>query len=144
MKRFLPLLAAFAAFQVFNYAATDYALTDLLGGLAVAGVRWATILTAAFCAIDLVGPARLLSVGDNPDVDLYLFGAWVLAAAMNATLTWWSVSLAMGQRAGNIFPVAIAVVVWVARILIVGALWAGGSSQYDPALSRRRVPRRAL
>jgi hypothetical protein len=44
------LVAALLAFEVFNYSTTDFALTDLLGNdLKFAGMRWATILSIAFC-----------------------------------------------------------------------------------------------
>ena len=125
MKRLRLLLAAFAAFQLFNYALTEYALTDLLGDLAILGVRWAAILSFAFCAIDLTGIIHWFALDDDDsEKTWYLFGAWVLAAAMNATLTWWGVSLALaGQSAGNTVPVVVAVVTWVIRILIFSTFW---------------------
>ena len=56
------LLAALLAFEIFNYSTTDFALTDLLGAnLTFAGMRWATILSLAFCGIDFAGIARLFT-----------------------------------------------------------------------------------
>src|SRR3990172_180691 len=37
------IVAALLAFEIFNYSTTEFALTDLLGGLEFAGLRWATI-----------------------------------------------------------------------------------------------------
>ncbi|RPH55526.1 MAG: hypothetical protein EHM81_14500, partial [Chloroflexi bacterium] len=92
----LIMLGALLAFEIFNYSTTDYALRDVLGDLSFASVRWATILSIAFCGIDFAGIARLFTPEqgrDEPAEVWYLFGAWVLAAAMNAILTWWGVSL---------------------------------------------------
>jgi len=36
------ILGALVAFEIFNYTTTDFALTDLLGDLRFAGLRWAT------------------------------------------------------------------------------------------------------
>ena len=47
------LVSALLAFEAFNYSTTDFALTDLLGqDLKFAGMRWATILSIAFCGSD--------------------------------------------------------------------------------------------
>lgn len=122
MKRIPLLLTAFAAFHLFNYATTHYALTDLLGDLAFFGVRWAVILAIAFCAIDLVGVARLFAPEYDDDYSKawYLFGPWALAAALNTTLTWWGFSLALNAyQVGNTVPALIAVFVWSVRVLIV-------------------------
>ena len=104
------LFTALVAFEIFNYITTDYALTDLLGGLRFLGVRWATVLAIAFCGIDFAGIARLFTPDSDSESSLaghnetwYLFGAWLLAATMNAMLTWWGVSLAVlgHQTLGN-------------------------------------------
>ena len=94
------LVIALLAFEVFNYSTTDFALTDLLGkDLTFLGLRWATILSIAFCGIDFAGIARLFTpqveASQEPVEVWYLFGAWVLAAAMNAGLTWWGVAVAI-------------------------------------------------
>ena len=98
-RRFRPgllfgvlILAALLAFELFNYSTTDYALRDLLGNLQFAGIPWATILAIAFCGMDFAGIARLFTPeqgADEPKEVWYLFGAWLLAATMNAVLTWW-------------------------------------------------------
>ena len=61
-------------------------------------MRWATILAIAFCGIDFAGIARLFTPeqgADEPKEVWYLFGAWLLAATMNAMLTWWGVAIAI-------------------------------------------------
>jgi len=92
------ILGALAAFEIFNYSTTQFALADVLGNLKFAGISWSTILALAFCGIDFAGIARLFTPEqgrDEPAEVWYLFGAWLLAAAMNATLTWWGVSIAI-------------------------------------------------
>ena len=84
------IVAALLAFELFNYSTTDFALTDLLGDLSFLGIGWATILSLAFCGIDFAGIARLFTPeqgADEPHEVWYLFGAWMLAATMNAMLT---------------------------------------------------------
>ena len=131
------LFGALLSFEVFNYSTTDFALTDLLGAdLRFMGLRWATILSLAFCGIDFAGIARLLTPEQGkaePAEVWYLFGAWVLAAAMNAILTWWGVSVAVRnhQTLGSGFvsretllnatPIFVALMVWLIRILIIVA-----------------------
>ena len=46
------IVGALLAFEIFNYSTTEFALSDLLGDLKFAGIRWATILSIAFCGID--------------------------------------------------------------------------------------------
>lgn len=131
------ILVALLAFEIFNYSTTDYALSDLLGTLRFAGVRWATILSIAFCGIDFAGIARLFTPEQGtsePTEVWYLFGAWLLAATMNAILTWWGVSMAIvnhqlqstsvidNATVMKIVPIFVAVMVWLIRILIIGSL----------------------
>jgi hypothetical protein len=142
------------AFELFNYSTTDYALGDLLGTLTFAGVRWSTILALAFCGIDFAGIARLFTpeqVSHEPTETWYLFGAWLLAATMNAMLTWWGVSMAILNHrvesatvidAGillKIVPVFVAVMVWLIRILIIGSLSYAGEKLFAPVERSRQV-----
>jgi hypothetical protein len=137
----LILFGALLAFEVFNYSTTDFALNDLLGNLTFLGLRWSTILSLAFCGIDFAGIARLFTPEqgrDEPTEVWYLFGAWVLAAAMNATLTWWGVALALVSHTpastaiiarstlNSFVPVFVAVMVWLIRILIIGTFSLAG------------------
>src|SRR5512132_1382846 len=94
----MMIIGALLAFEVFNFSTTQFALRDVLGDLTFAGFRWATILAIAFCGIDFAGIARIFTPQqgrDEPAEVWYLFGAWLLAAAFNATLTWWGVSVAI-------------------------------------------------
>lgn len=135
------IITALLAFEVFNYSTTDYALADLLGPLRFAGVRWSTILAIAFCGIDFAGIARLFTpeVGGKETNEVwYLFGAWMLAATMNAILTWWGVSMALVNHQmtsssvvdlatlTKAVPIFVAVMVWLIRILIIGTLSVAG------------------
>lgn len=138
----LIILTALLAFELFNFSTTEYALQDLLGNLAFWGIPWATILAFAFCGIDFAGIARLHtpeSSSGQPNETWYLFGAWLLAATMNATLTWWGVSLAIVNHStlGNavidrqtllrIVPIFVAVLVWLIRVLIIGTYSLAGT-----------------
>lgn len=83
------IFGALIAFEIFNYSTTDHALRDLLGDIQFAGIFWSTILALAFCGIDFAGIARLFTPeqgADEPKEVWYLFGAWLLAATMNAIL----------------------------------------------------------
>jgi hypothetical protein len=137
----LIILSALVAFELFNFSTTEYALTDLLGDLKFAGITWATILAIAFCGIDFAGIARLFTPGEEgSEVSevWYLFAAWLLAATMNAMLTWWGVSLALisheslgsalvgRQSLIQIVPIFVAVLVWLSRVLIIGTFSVAG------------------
>lgn len=131
------IFGALIAFEIFNYSTTDHALQDLLGNLEFANMRWSTILALAFCGIDFAGIARLFTPeqgADEPKEVWYLFGAWLIAATMNAILTWWGVSMAIVNHSiqstsiidpkiiTGVVPVFVAIMVWVIRILIIGTL----------------------
>lgn len=145
------IITALLAFEIFNYSTTDFALTDLLGDLKFVGVRWATILSIAFCGIDFAGIARLFTPEEGPNEPnevWYLFGAWLLAATMNAMLTWWGVSLAVlnQETLGNavvgretllrVVPVFVAFLVWLIRVLIIGTFSAAGDRLFSQADQR--------
>jgi hypothetical protein len=155
------ILTALVAFEMFNFTTTEYALNDLLGNLKFAGILWSTILSIAFCGIDFAGIARLFTPeqgSDEPKEIWYLFGAWMLAATMNAILTWWGVSMAIVSHTEKsvavmdpstltkVVPVFIAIMVWIIRILIIGSLsYAGdrllwGSTRTSSSTANRRSP----
>jgi len=142
------MLAALLAFELFNYTTTDFALSDLLGDMRFAGLRWAMILSIAFCGMDFAGIARLFTPEKGRDERLevwYLLGAWFLAATMNATLTWWGVSIALlnHRSLGNqilthdqllaIVPVFVALLVWLIRILMIGTFSIAGERLFSQA-----------
>jgi hypothetical protein len=140
------IVTALLAFELFNYSTTDFALRDLLGELEFLGIRWATILSIAFCGIDFAGIARLFTPeqgSDEPAEVWYLFGAWMLAAVMNAMLTWWGVSIAIlnHETLGNavvaretllkVVPIFVAVMVWLIRVLIIGTISMAGDRLFS-------------
>ena len=146
------IIGALLAFEIFNYSTTEFALRDVLGNLSFAGLGWATILSIAFCGIDFAGIARLFTPeqGRNEPAEVwYLFGAWILAAAMNATLTWWGVSVAIANHTSegtavlsnatiqNVVPIFVAVMVWVIRILIIGTFSIAGERMFAQQSTRR-------
>jgi hypothetical protein len=155
------IIGALLAFEIFNYSTTEFALSDLLGELKFAGIRWATILSIAFCGIDFAGIARLFTPADgpghghgNPNETWYLFGAWLLAATMNAMLTWWGVSLAVlgHETLGNavvnratllrVVPIFVALMVWLIRVLIIGTFSVAGDRLFTQDEARLSRPAR--
>ncbi|GMQ77741.1 MAG: hypothetical protein BMS9Abin02_0229 [Anaerolineae bacterium] len=143
----LMLVLALFAFEMFNFDTTRYALESFLGEVRFAGLGWAVILAVAFCAIDFAGLARLFTSeggADEPKEIYYLTGAWLLGATMNAVMTWWAVSLTLlNHDLGNevlsreqlltIVPMFVAALVWLTRILFIGALTVAGERMLHPA-----------
>ena len=138
----LMIIGALLAFEIFNFSTTQFALLDVLGNLAFGGMRWATILAIAFCGIDFAGIARIFTPeqgADEPKEVWYLFGAWLLAAMFNASLTWWGVSVAIVSHASQaggavisnetmtkIVPIFVAGMVLLIRVLIIGTFSLAG------------------
>lgn len=147
------LIGALLAFEVFNFGTTSFALRDVLGNLKFAGVQWSTILAIAFCGIDFAGIARIFTPEqgrDEPAEVWYLFGAWLLAAAFNAMLTWWGVSVAIlnhttegGSLVGQatmikVVPIFVAGMVWLIRVLIIGTFSVAGERLFTLADAGQR------
>jgi hypothetical protein len=155
----LIIITALLAFEVFNYSTTQFALADVLGDLKFAGFRWATILAIAFCGIDFAGIARIFTPQqgrDEPAEVWYLFGAWLLAAGFNATLTWWGVSVAIvshsSAAAGAVVsnatltkavPIFVAVMVWLIRVLIIGTFSIAGDNLFSTADKQGYQPQKS-
>lgn len=148
------IISALLAFELFNYSTTEFALSDLLGDLDFAGISWATILALAFCGIDFAGIARLFTPEDGanePNEVWYLFGAWLLAATMNAMLTWWGVSIALlnHESLGNavvdretllkVVPLFVAILVWLIRVLIIGTFSVAGDRLFSQDSQHRNT-----
>jgi len=143
----LIILAALLAFEIFNFSTTEFALKDVLGNLSFGGMNWSMILAIAFCGIDFAGIARLFTPEkgkDEPAEVWYLFGAWLLAASMNAMLTWWGISVAISSNANllgtqvvakstlmQVVPVFVAVMVWLIRVLIIGTFSVSGERLFS-------------
>lgn len=155
------ILCALLAFEVFNFGTTSFALRDVLGDLQFMGMYWSSVLAFAFCAIDFAGIARIFTPEqgrDEPAEVWYLFGAWLLAAAFNAMLTWWGVSVAIqnhnavgGSLVGQatmttVVPIFVACMVWLIRVLLIGTFSVAGerlfsmADLYDRNSAYRNVP----
>ena len=142
------ILSALLAFEVFNYSSTSFALHDILGDLSFGPFQRATILAFAFCGIDFAGIARIFTPEkgrDEPAEVWYLFAAWFLAAAFNATLTWWGVSVAilkhnaeggvlLGQEnMTKLVPIFVAAMVLLIRVLLINTFSIAGDRIFSMA-----------
>jgi len=146
----LIMAVALIAFEMFNYDTTRFALSDFLGNVSFLGVRWASILAIAFCAIDFAGLARMFTPGQDKTEQQaiwYLMGAWMLGATLNALMTWWAVALTLlNHELGNeildreqllrIVPLFVAALVWLTRVLFIGAFTVAGGHLFDFATQR--------
>lgn len=145
------IFSALIAFEIFNYSSTSFALTDVLGDLSFGPFKWATILAFAFCGIDFAGIARIFTPekgADEPAEVWYLFGAWFIAAAFNASLTWWGVSVAilrhtaqggvlLGQETmTKVVPIMVAVMVLAIRVLLINTFSVAGDRIFSMADDR--------
>lgn len=156
----MMIIGALLAFEIFNFSTTQFALADVLGDLSFAGMRWATVLAIAFCGIDFAGIARIFTPeqgADEPKEIYYLFGAWLLAAAFNASLTWWGVSVAIVNHSSlsggavinnetmtRIVPIFVAAMVLLIRVLIIGTFSVAGDRMFTTDENRaRNYPRPA-
>lgn len=146
------ILSALLAFEVFNFSSTAFALSDVLGDLAFGPFKWATILAFAFCAIDFAGIARIFTPEQGrqePAEVWYLFGAWFLAAAFNASLTWWGVSIAVMKHTAEggallgpsgmtkVVPVVVAVMVLAIRVLLINTFSVAGDRIFSMGEDRQ-------
>lgn len=152
------LVVALFAFELFNFDTTRFALGDLLGDVNFVGIPWAAILAVAFCAIDFAGLAHLLTPDqgrDEPKEVWYLMGAWLLGATMNAVMTWWAVNLTLlNHQFGNevlsreqllhVVPPFVAVLVWLTRILFIGAFSVAGEHFFESERPARLPSSRPL
>jgi hypothetical protein len=124
------LAVALVAFEIFNFSTTRYALASLLGDVSFITLRWATILAIAFVAIDFASLLRFFAVrheGGNRAEAWYWMGAWLLGATMNAFTAWWATTIMLLAQGGsslellNTLPFVVAFLVWLTRILFIGA-----------------------
>jgi len=132
----LFFILALLLFELFNFSSTQYALTDILGdSFSFHGLGWATLLALGFCLMDFAGVARIFTretdMKKESPIIARIFMTWMIAAGINATLTWWSVSEAIQIRqAANIsivhsegiikvIPVFVAVAIWGIRVLLI-------------------------
>jgi hypothetical protein len=133
----LTALTALAAFEVFNYSTTAFALQSMFGNLSAGRMNLASLFALAICCMDIAGIICLfLPTTDMalPRHDRRLFGAWILAAGLNTWLTWRGISLAIAIRQAQIgwvvdvgvltrtLPVFTAALIWLIRVLIIGSV----------------------
>ncbi|MCJ7431923.1 MAG: hypothetical protein MUO77_00390, partial [Anaerolineales bacterium] len=106
---------------------------------------------------DFAGIARIFTPEqgrDEPAEVYYLFGAWLLAAAFNATLTWWGISVAIVNHSSattgaiisnatmiKIVPVFVATMVWLIRVLLIGTFSLAGDRLFTTAPANAYAPR---
>ena len=151
-------LAAILAFEVFNFDTTRFALNNLLrnqGFGQSGGISWAAVLAVAFCGIDFAGLIHIFTGGTDRDHTpthiWYLMGAWLLGATLNAIMTWYAVSIILidtpivngvmtQEEMLKIVPIFVSFLVWLTRIMFIGALAIMGS-QLLPFLHRQPVRR---
>lgn len=149
--------AALVAFEVFNFSTTEFAMRDLLGDLRFGEFAWATLLALAICAMDFAGIAHLFSnssdLRNKQALEIwYLFGAWLLAATMNAVLTWWGITVAIAGHVSlgtslmgrevmlQTVPAFVAVLVWLIRMLVIGAFITTGGKMFTRSSAERNNP----
>lgn len=139
------LIVALLAFEIFNFDTTKFALNSLIGDVRFLGLQWSAILAIAFCSIDFAGLVRLFTPErgqDEPKEVWYLMGAWLLGATMNAIMTWWAISVTLlSHNLGNevlsreqlllYVPIFVAVLVWLTRILFIGAFSVAGEHIFE-------------
>ncbi len=154
----IVFLAAILAFEVFNFDTTRFALNDLLRnqGFGRSGsISWAAVLAVAFCGIDFAGLIHIFTGGTDPDHTpthiWYLMGAWLLGATLNAIMTWYAVSIILidtpitngvmtQEELLKIVPIFVSFLVWLTRIMFIGALAIMGS-QLLPFVHHRPTQR---
>ena len=144
---------ALIAFEIFNFDTTRYALSQLLGDIQFAGIGWATVLATAFCGIDFAGLLRVFSPEDKETSHevWYLMAAWLLGATLNAIMTWYAVSITLVENGAvspimtqetllKTVPIFVSVLVWLTRILFIGALTMTADRLLQPAKQPVRQP----
>ncbi len=155
------LVIALVSFEIFNFDTTKFALHSLIGDVRFLGLEWAAILAIAFCSIDFAGLVRLFTPErgqDEPKEVWYLMGAWLLGATMNAVMTWWAISVTLlNHNLGNevlsrdqlllYVPIFVAVLVWLTRILFIGAFSVAGEhifELHETAVSPQKRPAKTV
>jgi hypothetical protein len=128
------VMVIIVALELFNFITTNFSLKNLLGELRFAGLHWADLLAIAFWGMDFAGLNHFFGLPNRNRFTLeqsYLLAAWFVGSALNATMTWWAVSLAMLPTVqGNelvaretllaYVPILVALLVWLARLLVIG------------------------
>jgi hypothetical protein len=147
------LTVALASFEVFNLATNREALQILTGS-----ASWAIMLTiAGLVLLDFGGLARLFAAPAGRQAEaLFLAGAWLISALVNAWLTRFAMLSAMvAGQVGNdyisrewllsVVPMAGAVAVLLVRTLLIAGLTvsSAGKQQQTAVTQARQVARQA-
>jgi hypothetical protein len=123
------LTLALGSFEAFNLFTNRAALQELTGS-----ASWAIMLTIALVSLDFGGLARLFAAPAGRQAEaLFLAGAWLISAMVNAWLTRFAMLSAMvAGNVGNdyisrewllsVVPMAGAVAVLTVRTLLIAGL----------------------
>jgi len=115
------LFASFSVFQVINYSLSEFALNNILPNS-----FWPTIISFAFCVIDITIIA--LAFSDYKETDSAVIGAWILGSAMNSSLHWWATFL---QTGNNELSVGLGLVLFIVRIFICFGIYSTIKKEID-------------
>ncbi len=141
------LITALIGFEIFNFDTTKFALSNLFGNFKFLGLSWSGILAFAFAGIDFAGLVRMFTPeqGRHEPKEVWLLtAAWFIGASMNAVMTWYAVALAIANRPVGVgaisqvdvqfyAPIFVAILVWLTRILFIGALSVAADQINNPA-----------
>jgi hypothetical protein len=146
------LTLALGSFEAFNLFTNRAALQELTGS-----AQWAIMLTIALVSLDFGGLARLFAAPAGRQAEaLFLAGAWLISALVNAWLTRFAMLSAMvAGQVGNdyisrewllsVVPMAGAVAVLLVRTLLIAGLTvsSAGKQQQTAVTQARQVARQA-
>lgn len=135
--QFTLLAIAVLAFELFNFAVTEIAVTTLIGDSTVLFIGVGTLFALAFCFSDIAGISRAFtpetSISKEPLEVILGTLAWFVAAIINAGLNWYALAVMMtGRSVGNAivdanevvtyFPVIGAAAVLLIRFMLVNSI----------------------
>jgi len=151
-KRFwfkLITLTGLAAFEIFNFATNQSAMELIFGDTQFVMIYIYNLVAIAFSAIDLGGLSSTFTEEKWPNEPWWVYVstiAWFLASIVSGLLTYMSVAVAMtvapvSQLAAvmpnlaaiyDFIPVAIAAVIWLIRVMLIGSAVAGSGHVSAP------------
>ena len=150
---FVMLAIGMLSFELFNYATTELGIKSLIGDGKVLSISIASVFAIAFCFADIGGIARVFtpqtSLSDEP-LEVYLaMGGWIIAAIINAGMTWYALLTMMSGRAlGNEIvsqealltyaPFIGALATLLVRFMLVNSIVIGIESKGKPVSSAKR------